>query len=266
MAPEEWIIRRCRELYDRYNRPEYIDPDPLSVVRGYDSREEREIAALLGSSLALGRVELILKSIDDLLSRLPRPLTSLAQLSEEELRERSAGYRYRFFTGEHLCNLLIALSRLLRREGSIESSLRRLGDGSLQQGLAAMVDELLLLAPGPTSILLSRPAAGSASKRLHLFLRWMVRRDAVDPGGWDAFSPSELLVPVDTHMLQVARALGITRRKQADRRTSEEITRFFRRWEPADPVRYDFVLTRFGIRPGFFDEVVAEFGENPYTP
>jgi uncharacterized protein (TIGR02757 family) len=75
----------------------------------------------------------------------------------------------------------------------------------------------------------------------------MVRRDAVDPGGWARVTPAGLRVPVDTHMLQVARHLGITERKQADERTSWAITQFFRAISPHDPVRYDFVLTRAGI-------------------
>lgn len=266
MDREEWIIDRCRALYQRFNTPEYLDPDPLAVVRRYPNLRERELVGLLASSLALGRVELILRTIDDLLKRLPTPVTAITSLSEGEISKLAVGYSYRFFRQEHLANLLIAVRRILLEEGSLEEALRRKANGGLQEGLEAFVEELLALAPGPTSILLSRPAAGSASKRLHLFLRWMIRRDRVDPGGWTGFSQEELMVPVDTHMLKIGRALGITERKQADFKTAEEITSFFRRLEPEDPVRYDFVLTRFGIRPGFFDEVVAEFGENPYTP
>ncbi len=267
MSQRRWIQERCEALYDRYNRPEYIDPDPLAIVRRFEELQEREIVALLASSLALGRVDLILRAVEEVLQRLPSPLTRLAELSEEEITRRSRGFVYRFFRESHLASFLTALSRVLRLHGSLERALvRAKGEGSLQEGLQGLVETLFAASPEPTSILLSNPKAGSASKRLHLFLRWMVRSDAVDPGGWSAFSPAELLVPVDTHMLRIARALGITERKQADLRTSQEITAFFRTIAPEDPARYDFVLTRFGIRPGFFEEVVAEFGENPYTP
>lgn len=267
MSRSDRIAERCELLYQRYNSPEYIDPDPLGIVRRYRKLREREIVALISSSLALGRVDLILRSIEEVLRRLPSPVTAIADINEKELRERSRGFVYRFFRESHLSSLLIAVKRLLLSHGSLEGVITAAGGvGDLQEGLRGLTTELLENAPEPTSILISDPTGGSASKRLHLLLRWMVRSDSVDPGGWDRFSREQLLVPVDTHMLKVARALGITSRKQADLRTSREITEFFRRIRPDDPVRYDFVLTRFGIRPGFFAEVVAELGENPYTP
>ena len=85
-------------------------------------------------------------------------------------------------------------------------------------------------------------------KRLNLFLRWMVRRDEVDPGGWDRVSPSQLMIPLDIHMHRISRKLGFTERKQADIRTVIEVTDAFRKISPEDPAKYDFVLTRFGIR------------------
>jgi uncharacterized protein (TIGR02757 family) len=78
----------------------------------------------------------------------------------------------------------------------------------------------------------------------------MVRRDAVDPGGWEGMSPAQLIVPLDVHMHRICRALGLTRRQAADLRTAVEITDAFRAFAPDDPVRYDFALTRLGIRPG----------------
>lgn len=96
--------------------------------------------------------------------------------------------------------------------------------------------------------LLPRPARGSACKRLHLFMRWMVRHDDVDPGGWNMIPASELIVPVDVHMHRMGIQLGFTIRKAADARTAEEITDGFRVVSSDDPVKYDFALTRFGIQ------------------
>jgi len=92
------------------------------------------------------------------------------------------------------------------------------------------------------------PQKKSACKRLHLYLRWMVREDAVDPGGWNRIPASKLLVPVDIHMHRIARMLNLTCRSQADIKTAMEITRGFCKWAPDDPVKFDFALTRFGIR------------------
>jgi len=113
--------------------------------------------------------------------------------------------------------------------------------------------------------LLPRPERGSACKRLNLWLRWMVRRDAVDPGGWTGVSPAQLIVPLDVHMHRICRALGLTQRNAADLRTAVEITDAFRRFAPDDPVRYDFALTRLGIRPGP-DADLAAFLAKSGTP
>jgi uncharacterized protein (TIGR02757 family) len=101
--------------------------------------------------------------------------------------------------------------------------------------------------------LVPRPRDGSACKRLALFLRWMGRRDRVDPGVWVDLAPSpeflssRLIVPVDTHMLRVGRTLRFTRRSAGDLTTAIEITAGFRALVPSDPARYDFALTRPGI-------------------
>ncbi|MCP4642670.1 MAG: DUF2400 domain-containing protein, partial [bacterium] len=122
------------------------------------------------------------------------------------------------------------------------------GDDTIVGALTGLVMELSAFAPG--SRVLADPARGSACKRLHLMLRWLVRRDEVDPGGWDSdISPRLPLVPVDVHMHRIALALGLTRRNAADGRTVLEITRAFAAVSPDDPVRYDFSLTRVGLNP-----------------
>jgi len=117
------------------------------------------------------------------------------------------------------------------------------------QGAATLVERRLFCQPNSLTsdgqIISTR---GSACKRLLMYLRWMVRKDEVDPGGWEGIPPSKLLVPVDTHMHRIARKLRFTRRKQANLATVREITAAFRKIVPDDPARYDFTLTRFGIR------------------
>jgi uncharacterized protein (TIGR02757 family) len=111
-----------------------------------------------------------------------------------------------------------------------------------------------------SSHLLPRASKGSACKRLALYIRWMARRDDVDPGGWSKVSPCDIIVPLDTHMFHIASGLGFTARSSADGRAAMEATAAFRRLRPDDPVRYDFALTRFGIRTGMsVDELLAKF-------
>jgi uncharacterized protein (TIGR02757 family) len=83
---------------------------------------------------------------------------------------------------------------------------------------------------------------------MNLFLRWMVRRDRVDPGGWDGIPCSNLIIPLDTHMHRISLALNLTKRKQANMNTALAITSCFKKIVPEDPVKYDFALTRLGIR------------------
>jgi uncharacterized protein (TIGR02757 family) len=169
----------------------------------------------------------------------------------ERLREAFGGFRHRFATGEQLAALLLGAKRLVERHGSLHACFAaHLADGAetVAPALAAFADELRAAAGGLDAHLLPCPSRGSACKRLNLFLRWMVRRDAVDPGGWGGVSPAQLIVPLDVHMHRICRTLGLTARRQADGRAAEEITRAFRRFASDDPVRYDFALTRLGIR------------------
>ena len=95
--------------------------------------------------------------------------------------------------------------------------------------------------------LISIPDGLSAYKRFNLYLRWMVRKDNVDPGGWENISPSKLIIPLDTHMYKICRTLKFTNRKQTDLKSALEITNSFKAYAPLDPVKFDFALTRLGI-------------------
>lgn len=239
------------DLYNRYNRREYVHPDPLEFLYGYEDVRDREIVALVASALAYGRVRQILKSVAGVLEKMGDPLRFLAESSHTALTETFEGFKHRFTTGEELALMLGGAKDAIERYGSLEAC--------FVSGLAAD-DETVFGALGrfaeainapcesrPTS-LVPLVAAGSACKRLHLFLRWMVRFDEVDPGGWERVPRRKLVVPLDTHMFRICRALGMTSRNQADGKAAIEITRAFGVMEPEDPVKYDFALTRLGIR------------------
>lgn len=239
-----------RNLYERYHRPEYIHPDPIEIVHEADP-SSREIAALVASSLALGQVDLILKAARDVLRRIGRPAELLRHASLSELLSLFAGFRYRFFAAEHLAGFLVGIGECLRRYGSIEGCFLSCCDPCDEDLVPAMGRFVTLfrsLCPADIGILLSDPAKGSACKRLALYLRWMTRRDAIDPGGW-RLSPALLVVPVDVHMLRVSTMLGFTTRRTPDLKAAREITRALREICPEDPVKFDFCMTRLGINP-----------------
>jgi uncharacterized protein (TIGR02757 family) len=239
------------ELYARYNRREFVHPDPLEFLYNYDDLDDREIAALVASSLAYGRVAQILNSVSLVLRQMPSPWMFLKRASLLSLRHTFRDFKHRFTTGGELSLMLFGVKHTLERYGSLQACFTaglKDDDDSVLPALSAFVQELNAFRDGLCTFLLPSPAGGSACKRLHLFLRWMVRRDDVDPGGWDSVPASKLIVPMDTHMHRICLRLGLTKRKQADMRAAVEITTAFRAIAPRDPVRYDFALTRLGIR------------------
>jgi uncharacterized protein (TIGR02757 family) len=240
-------------LYDQYNRREFVHPDPLEFLYSYPKREDREIAGLIASSLAYGRVCQILKSVSVVLEPMGEsPYLYLKYTSEPEICHQYRQFVHRFATGEDLSALLIKLKKIIEEFGSIYHcflSGYSLSDETILPALTRFTDSINQVSGNrATSHLIPSPEKKSACKRLNLFLRWMVRRDAVDPGGWDDILPSKLVVPLDIHLFRFSRELGLTCRNQANLPTALEITEKFKQWVPEDPVRYDFTLTRFGIR------------------
>lgn len=243
---------RLEQLYARFNRPDYIAPDPLQFVHGYANAADREIVGLLAASLAFGNVKQIIRSIARVLAVMPEPRRFVEAASRSCLDELLSSFRHRFVTGRDVAGLLWGIRRMIEIHGSLEYGFRagmHEGDETTLPALERFVGGLRAGGDTGETYLLPLPSRGSACKRLHLYLRWMVRKDAVDPGGWTCLAPSMLLYPVDTHMHRIGREMGFTRRRNADLRTALEITSGFRRFAPGDPVRYDFALTRTGIRP-----------------
>ncbi|MFH1865646.1 MAG: TIGR02757 family protein [Candidatus Eisenbacteria bacterium] len=244
------------DLYRKLNRREFVHPDPLEFLYHYDDPEDREIVGLIASTLAYGRVKQILKSVSNALGRVgPHPAAFVEESTPDSLRATFEGYKHRFTTGGDLCRMLDGAREVTAAHGSLGGFFATLvapGDETVLPALTAFVGAI---SDAPCAVTgdegacpLPDPERGSACKRLHLFLRWMVRSDDVDPGGWDSVPASKLIVPLDTHMHRLSLLLGLTDRKQANGRTALEITKAFRTLSPDDPVRYDFALTRLGIR------------------
>jgi uncharacterized protein (TIGR02757 family) len=236
-------------LHARLNRRSYVSPDPLEIVYRYEDPRDREVAGLIAACLAYGRVAQILRNLHALLDALgPTPA---ARIREEGARSLAAlpDFRHRWTGPAEMAAFFDAIASALRRHGSLEACFLAHHDPRAENSLAALTGFTQELRKGaPPNSLLSAPEKGSACKRLHLYLRWMARRDDVDPGCWTGLSPAALLIPLDTHMHRIARNLRLTRRNQANLATVLEITRAFRRISPADPLKYDFALTRLGIR------------------
>lgn len=236
------------ELYRRYNDRKFVHPDPLEFLFNYDDLLDREIVGVIAASLAYGRVAQILKSVSCVLAEMPSPRAFLEDSNRNGLYSTFAGFKHRFTTGEDLALMLYGVKRVIERYGSLYNCLlsgTRRDDDTILPALSHLLREIS--AAGRCGFLLASPEGGSACKRWNLFLRWMIREDAVDPGGWKGIPLSKLIVPLDTHMHRECIALGLTKRGAADLKTACEITLAFKEICPEDPVRYDFALTRQGI-------------------
>lgn len=242
---------KLEELYFAYNRREYVHPDPLEFLYLYSDSKDREIVGMVSASLAFGRVAQILASIRNVLDRIGNPTEFVTNNSLNVMKEKFGGFRHRWATGDEMASMLYGIGRVMESRGSLQKSFLSYfskSDETVHKALGGMINEVSSYCGVNFSSLLSVPSRGSACKRLYLFLRWMVREDDVDPGGWDSVPREKLLIPLDTHMYRICTGFGMTSRKSADLKTSMEITSAFREINPADPVKYDFALTRFGIR------------------
>ena len=244
------ITRECLDnIYHKYNKFELISPDPLQFVHKYKTDADKEIAALIAASFAYGNVKQIIKTVDKILSILGvSPKTFILKVSPSSLHELFKGFKYRFTTEEELINFLLAVKSVLKEYGSLEkmflSYYKDRGDFLFAERAFAAK----LRSYGKMDTLIPNPEKNSALKRLNLYLRWCVRKDEVDPGCWRNVPASRLIVPLDVHMHRIGKMLGLTKRNQADMKTALEISAALAKLCPEDPIKYDFCLTRFGIR------------------
>lgn len=254
------LKRNLDTLYRIYNRKKYLHPDPLEFLHQYEDSANREIVGLIAACLAYGRVKQILQSVSSVLETMgPSPVRYVKFVSRRSLTGDFSRFRHRFAGGSHMIALLVGIKQILSQYGSLDRCFLagfNENDENILPALTAFVRVLTDTGSRSAGHLIPLPEKGSACKRLNLYLRWMVRKDTVDPGGWDSVPAVKLIIPLDVHMHRVGLGLGFTDRKQTDMKTAHEITDGFKKIAPKDPVRYDFALTRLGIRS---DENLGSF-------
>jgi uncharacterized protein (TIGR02757 family) len=237
---------------------EHLSPDPLEVVREWSDPRDVEVVGFLGAGLAFGSARGAVTSLRALLARLPAgPAASALAWEHERDRVRLAGWRHRWLGPDEASLALDVLGRMLRAHGSVESFFvagdpgPTSPDDPIGGALASFAARGLASAPPHSSrhlrYFFAGPAGGGASKRLCLYLRWMCRKDGLDPGVWTSIGPARLVVPLDTHVARIARYVGLLRRRSADWRAALEVTGELRRMDAGDPVKFDYALCRLGI-------------------
>ena len=234
----------------------------MHLVRRYDAPEDREVVGFCAAGLAFGRVASVLHSVGTLLEVMgPHPAAFVRDFEPVRDGVRIEPLGHRWIRGRDLVALLLILKRMLREHGSIERffmagddpSLSDVGRGLESFSVRALATDIheaygrrLPKRPG-VCYFFPRPSAGSACKRLNLFLRWMVRRDAIDLGVWTHVSPARLIVPLDTHVIRLGHCLRLTRYTSPGWKMAAEVTASLRQLDPADPIRYDFSLCHIGM-------------------
>ncbi|HYX22272.1 MAG TPA: TIGR02757 family protein [Thermoanaerobaculia bacterium] len=255
---------RLEALYRRYG-VETVGTDPIVFPRRYASDADREVAGWIATAFAYGQVPTIQASVGKILAALgPSPAAALDRVADFRALAGGAlaGFRHRFHGARDAAALLYAIARARAEYGSVraffESELRD-EDADVAPLLSRAVRRLLAFdwrpvlgsrripERSPVRFFFPDPGDGSACKRWNLYLRWMVRRDAVDFGLWRGIPARRLVVPTDTHVHRIARRLGLTRRRTADWLAARQITDAFARFDPEDPVRFDYALCRIGI-------------------
>jgi len=235
-----------------------IEPDPLQLVHRYTIPYDQEVAALIAAAFAYGRADIVVRNAGAVLEAMgPSPHDYLKTFEKREALTRFAGFTHRFHKTADLVALLGCLSRVVQRYGSLGALFRECYDDrdeDIGPSLVRFVERILESPPaddarGRASLqyLLTSPNDGSACKRMNLFLRWLVRRTPPDLGIWDFVDPAKLVVPLDTHVHRITAFLGLNSRKTPDWKCAREVTDRLARFDPADPVRYDFAICRLGI-------------------
>ena len=239
----------------------WIEPDPVQFVWRYGRTEDREVVGLIASSLAYGTVKQIKKSVERVLGFLgPRPAQAVDSLNADQTLEALQGFKHRFNDAVDTVCLLVFIREMRRLHGSIENffapaeavtdigaALTSFVDRVLALPRDGLYGEGLLPSKAGVRFFFPSPSDGSACKRLSLYLRWMVRADTVDPGGWTRVPRSALLIPLDAHIINIGRSARLTQRVAPGWKMAEEITATLRACDPADPVKYDFALHRMGL-------------------
>jgi uncharacterized protein (TIGR02757 family) len=244
----------------QYNRPDFITNDPICIPHRFSKKQDIEIAAFFAAVLAWGQRKTIINKCTDLFDRMDNdPYNFMLHHGDEDLR-RLLNFKHRTFNDTDLLYFISFFKHHYALSDSLETAFlpanfSQLESFTAEHALNHFRAYFFSLPDSPRRTVkhISSPTQKSTCKRLNMFLRWMVRKDqtGVDFGVWTTISPADLICPCDVHVDRVARRLDLITRKQTDWRTAVELTTELRKFDPLDPVKYDFALFGLGVEEKF---------------
>lgn len=237
----------------QYNHPDFITTDPIQIPHQFQLKEDIEISAFLTSTIAWGNRKMIINSGTKMMNTLGNSPFDFVMHANDQQLQKIDRVVHRTFSTEDFIYFIKGLRHLYLQHGGLEGAFTKDTSLPLQNRISVFKTLFFELEhPSRTTKHVSDPLKGSSSKRINMFLRWMVRQDTsgVDFGLWHLIGPEELSCPLDVHSGNVARALGLLTRKQNDAKAVEELDLKLRQLDPKDPAKYDFALFGLGVFEG----------------
>ncbi len=235
----------------KYNQAQFIESDPIQVPRQFSKKEDIEIAGFLSATIAWGNRAAIIKNAFRLMALLDNePHDFVTNASDREIAQLK-NFVHRTFNGNDCIYFLQSLRNIYQNQGGLqnvfEDGFQR--DGKVKSALSHFYQVFFELPGARTRKHIANVAKGASAKRLNMFLRWMCRTDnsGVDFGLWAGIPCSALQLPLDVHTGNVGRKLGLLQRKSNDWKAVEEISAQLRKFDPDDPIKYDFALFGLGV-------------------
>lgn len=239
------------ERVDLYNRPSFIEADPIAIPHRYTKKEDIEIAAFLAATIAWGNRKIIVKNAHRMLDLFGESPYDFVMHSQKKQQQPLANFVHRTFQGADLLYFVKALRHIYTKHGGMEALFVKHAQPHSMQYAITQFRGAFFEIPHPERCTkhVSDPSNQSSAKRLNMLLRWLVRTDkkGVDFGLWNEIKPSQLSIPLDVHSGNTARRLGLLQRKQNDAKAVVELDGMLRKLDKEDPVKYDFALFGLGI-------------------
>ena len=243
------------EKVNLYNNPKFIESDPIQIPHQFTKKEDIEISGFLTATIAWGNRKSIINNANRMMDLLDHsPFQFITQHQDSDL-EKLSPFVHRTFNGYDFIQFIKSLQHIYKNHNGLEAVFAQHAESdSIQKSIHEFKKTFFEIEHlQRTQKHVSDPLKNSAAKRINMFLRWMVRNDnnGVDFGIWESISPALLSCPLDVHSGNVARKLGLLKRKQNDGKALAELDNALRKLDPSDPVKYDFALFGLGVFEGF---------------